>query len=85
MCQKDTYAYYLSYATLVSFVAYLGVDIFQLPCRHIFGGFQQEMRLFVLRIQSFREYKVSAKIPWKYVRMVTEKTQPPHKLQSWPR
>ena len=36
--EKYIYAHYLSYATLVSFVAYVGVEFFQLPCGHIFKG-----------------------------------------------
>ena len=54
LCKNDTQ--YLSYLTLVSFLPYVGVELFQLLCRHIFGGFQQEMRQFVLRILSFRKY-----------------------------
>ena len=44
MCQKDTFAYYLSYATWFSFVAFVGVELFQ-----------QEMRLFVLKILFFHK------------------------------
>ena len=34
-----TYAHYLSYATLVSFLANVGVELFQYLCGYIFRGF----------------------------------------------
>ena len=39
---KYTYADNLSYATLFSIVAYVGVDFFQLPCGYLFRGFFSE-------------------------------------------
>ena len=43
LCEKDTYARYLKYATLFRFLAYVGVELFQLSCGHIF-------RLFLWKI-----------------------------------
>ena len=35
-CKCNSYAHYLQYATLVSFVDYVGAEYFQLPCKDIF-------------------------------------------------
>ena len=51
--EKDAYALYLSYATLDKSVAFVNDMLFQLPKRHIFGGFQWNMWLPVLIIFSF--------------------------------
>ena len=37
--KKDRYAFYLSYATLMTYVPVLGFDQFQFPCTVIFGDF----------------------------------------------
>ena len=50
LCEKGTYAHYLSYATLVRFVAYVRVEIFQLPCGHIFILFLR--KITILRTNS---------------------------------
>ena len=38
--EKNAHALYLSYATLVRYVAFVNDMIFQLPRRHIFGSLQ---------------------------------------------
>ena len=47
MFEKNTYAHHLSYATLVSFVAYVGVELFQLPCGHIFREILRKINILM--------------------------------------
>ena len=46
MPQKDRYAYYLSYSTLVTLIPLFGTKLFELRRRGIFGGFMQENKNF---------------------------------------
>ena len=48
-CEKYTYAQYLPYATLVSFLVNVGVELFYLPCGNIFRWFLWKIIILWIR------------------------------------
>ena len=68
MAQKDRYAQYLLYATLVTFIPFLGTKLFQLRQTGIFGGIMEENE--DVWFQTKKLYKI-----WeKYICTITEIT-----------
>ena len=61
LSEKDSYAQYLLYATLVSYVAIVGAVLWQLPFRDIFCGFYNFLSF--MSAQAFMNAKTAKNIP----------------------
>ena len=80
---KDTYAQYLSCATLVSYVAFLKAMVFQLLCSNIFADFWRRMSKNLNWLLTV--LWTCRKPPCKVTEIIKPPPPPIKKLYSWPR
>ena len=77
--KNDRYAHYLSFAILVSHVAFVGIVLCEFPCRDIFVRFYLIFQLWVPSMEKCPKFRR------KYLCTVTLIKQPPQRLHSLPR
>ena len=80
LCEKNTHAHYISFATLVSFLACLGVGFFSYLEAILSVDFCNNKKKIWGQTDLF-----PAGIHRKYAYTIAEISQSPHKLQNWPR
>ena len=78
MADKNRYAHFLSYATMMTVIPLFGTRLFQLPWRDIFAGFMEENE------DSWFESQKKCKICQKCLSTVTEITLSPKEVSRSP-